>query len=280
MSRLWREDWRTLWRDQVRIALSPRRVAAVRLARGLTPRIVQHKVVACGDVADERPWAPAIEALREVLALPGMAQTDAVVILSNHFVRHLLLPWNPAVVTAEEDIAFARARFGQVFGPGAESWAIRVSGAKAGTARVVSAVEQPLLDAVTALTSNARLNVRSIQPHLMAAFNAWGGGKVRDAWLALVEPGRLLLGLRQRREWRSLRSRPLDGDGAWLAEIIEQERRLLGIGPGLERVLLDAVDGVSVDAAGIRAERLPPRNRPGGAAVADGELALVLCGAM
>ncbi|OGA40779.1 MAG: hypothetical protein A3G24_23415 [Betaproteobacteria bacterium RIFCSPLOWO2_12_FULL_62_13] len=267
-----------MWRDEVRIALSPQRVAAVRLARGFRPRLLQRKVVACGQAHDEHAWAPAIEALREALAPPDLADADTVVILSDHFVRYLLLRWNPALVTEEEDITYARARFGQVFGAGAENWAIRLSGAKAGTARVASAVEQTLLDAVGALAAQSRLNVRSIQPHLMAAFNAWGGRRARAAWLAIAEPRRLMLGLREGGEWRSLRSRPLnDGTGS-LAEFIEQERKLLGIGPGVQLVFLHAVDGVSLDAAGVRVERLTPGNRPGLAPRDDGELALALCG--
>lgn len=265
-----------LWRDRVRIALSPRRAVAVRLGGGLRPKILDYKVVDCAGGDAERPWMPALDALRGVLALPRIAGAIAAVILSDHFVHYLLVPWNPEVVTEQEEIAFAKAHFLRVYGAASQDWAIRLSDGNTAAQRVASAIEQPLLDALSAMLPKYHLRLCSIQPHLMTAFNAWGGRQVRDGWLAIAEPGRLLLGLRRGGEWISLRSRPLNG-AATVSEIIAQERRLLGLEASPERVFLHAADGVTLDTAGVRAERLALDENASASRGADA-LRLALCG--
>jgi len=238
---------------RVRIALSPRRALAAAFSAGLRPRLLDQRAVACArDVAGESTWEPTLEALRAAIELLPRARANARVILSNHFVRYLLLPWKPEIVTAEEEVAFATARFNQVYGTSAHDAVIRVSNAPAGSQRVASAIERPLLHRLGELLAEFNLRAESIQPHLMSAVNAWGGRRLRDGWVALAEPGLLLLGLRRYGAWLSLRSRPLEPQ-APLAAIIEQERRLLGLDAAPANVFLHEADGAVLDATRVSA---------------------------
>ena len=240
-------------RRRVRIALSPRRALAAAFSAGMQPRLLDQRAVACAHgAAGEQFWEPALEALRAALEPLPQARASVTVILSNHFVRYLLLPWKPEIVTDDEEVAFATARFSQVYGASTLDSAVRVSTAPAGSQHVASAIERPLLQMLDELLADFGLRADSIQPHLMSAVNAWGGRRLRDGWIALAEPGLLLLGLRQNGAWISLRSRPLE-PAAPLATIIEQERRLLGLDAAPGEVFLHEADGAVLDATRVNA---------------------------
>ncbi len=240
-------------RRRVRIALSPRRALAAAFSAGLRPRLLDQRAIECARRTDGEPaWEAALEALRAALEALPRARASALVVLSNHFVRYLLLPWKPEIATRGEELAFAAARFNQVFGASAQDSAIRVAAAPAGSQSVASAIEPPLLRALGALLAEFDLRAESIQPHLMSAVNAWGMRRLRDGWVALAEPGLLLLGLRSQGAWVSLRSRPLES-AASLAAIIEQERRLLGLDAAPIQVFLHEADGAVLDATRVNA---------------------------
>lgn len=247
------------WRDRVCIELAPGRVRLTRSPRGWRRTVSERKSVECADSG----WQPALEGLREALAHPNLQPADATVVLSNHFVRYLLIPWNPALAGESEELAFARARFVQVYGEAAQAWVPRISGGAfgpdgAGAPRVASAIESALLNGLIALLDGSPLRLRSIQPQFMAVVNRARARLPGNAWLAIVEPGRVLLGLLRGGRWQSLRGRPLNAEPAALAPLLEQERLLLGLEPAGERIFLHAPSqsGRMLDTAGLRVERL------------------------
>lgn len=247
-----------LWRERVHIQFYPQQVEMLRFAPGWKRASLERKALTCARTQERNaaPWTPAVEALRELLAHPNLRRAEATVILSNHFVRYLLIPWSASLVTGEEQLAFARMRLVQVYGGVAQSWMLRLSGGAAGCAQVAAAVERPLIDSLTTLLENSPLALRSIQPQLMAAFNTARKAIGRDAWLAVAEPGRVLLGLLRSGRWISLRSRPLNGETVALAELLEQERLMLGLEPGSEKICLHTLSGAKLDTEGLRVEKL------------------------
>jgi hypothetical protein len=240
------------WREQVTIALSPQQVTMVRCSRGLRPALKDRKALACPAPVDGENWQPAIEVLRDALTHPNIEAADATVVLSNHFVRYLLLPWNPDLVTAQEELAFARARFVQAFGGAAQDWVLKLSPARPGAPSVACALERPLLQVVTALIAGSPLRLRSLQPSLMAVCNERDRLPAGDAWIAIAESGRLLLGALRAGEWVSLRSRPLNGHAVVLVEIIEQEALLLDIEPGNGKIYLHRTGEAALDLHGLK----------------------------
>ncbi len=239
------------WRERVTITLSPRQVTMARYARGLRFALKDHKVLACPEAVDGENWQPAVEALRDALTHPNVEAADATVVLSNHFVRYLLLPWNPDLVTAQEELAFARARYLQAFGEAAQTWVLKVSHGRPGAPGVACALDRPLLEAVTALIAGSPLRLRSLQPSLMAVCNGRNKLPAGDAWIAVAETGRLLLGALRGGEWVSLRSRTLNGHAVALAQVIEQEALLLGIEPGNGEIYLHRSGETTLDLHGL-----------------------------
>jgi hypothetical protein len=240
------------WRERVTITLSPQQVTMERYSRGLRPALKDRKVLACPVAVDGGNWQPAVETLRDALAHPNVDAADATVIVSNHFVRYLLLPWNPDLVTAQEELAFARARFVQAFGETAQEWALKLSPGRPGAPGVAGALDRSLLAAVTTLIAGSPLRMRSLQPSLMAVCNERSKLPGGDAWIAIAESGRLLLGAFRAGEWISLRARALNGHAAALADIIDQEALLLGIEPRSGKIYLHRAGEAALDLHGLK----------------------------
>ena len=219
-----------LWRDRLHIALRPDRLILLRRRRGFAGPIVEKTITPCPQQGHHAPWTHALEALRSALSMPKWQDCDATVLLSNHFVRHILVPWNDQLSNEAEQNAFLRHSFTKVYGDAVEQWVLRMSDDSAGNPRLASAVDQNLLDELEALVENSPLRLRSIQPYFMAAFNQWRGQlKGQSLWFALAEADRLCLAFFRQGRWTSMRMRPLRGSLAGeLTQILEQEAYTVG----------------------------------------------------
>lgn len=164
-----------------------------------------------GDTADK---------LRQV---PGDARLE--VILSNHLLRYAVLPWSAALGSDDEWMAYARHVFGATYGAEAAGWRLRICEGGKGKSRIACAADESLLDSIAAIE-----RVESIQPHLMAAFNARRGEFDKEpGWFVLHESGRLTLGLIADGEWKLLRNRQAGED--WrdaLPDLLHRETEASG----------------------------------------------------
>jgi hypothetical protein len=128
------------WRERALVTLTPGEVSLLRFPRG-GKAPAGRKSVACPPATGGAAWQGALEALRELLGHPNVRAADADVVISNHFVRYLVLPWNPGLAGEREELAFAATRFQQVYGEAARTWAVRLSPGKPGTPSLAAAVE-------------------------------------------------------------------------------------------------------------------------------------------
>ena len=171
------------------------------------------------------------ERLRQI---PGNARLD--VVLSNHLVRYAVLPWSAELSSEDEWIAYARHVFGSTYGTEAAGWHFRICDGGRGKARVACAADAVLLDSIAAVE-----RVASIQPHLMAAYNARRREfRSEPGWFVLHEPGRLTLGLIVDAEWKLLRNRQAPEN--WrdsLGDLLHRETAASGIA-ACERVVLSS----------------------------------------
>ena len=229
-----------LWRDQLNIVLCPDRVVLVRQGRGLRPRVVDKQILRCAPATPGEPaWAHALAALKNMLEAQKNG-ADARLILSNHFVRYTVVPWSDELANEEEQAAFVRHRYTQVYGDACNDWAMLLSNGSAGVPRLASAIDRTLLDAARGIFAGPKIRLRSLQPYLMAAFNHWRREFANgDAWLALAEPGRLCLALLHQGQWHSVRTRHVGPAlSAELPLILDQERLLSGLPDAPAKVFL------------------------------------------
>jgi hypothetical protein len=225
VSRSWGECWR--------IGLAPGSAEVLRVGWfGLGRPGVPCKVAsdtrphADGDVAKPPPpWAGALEALGQALETAGARDGGAGVVLSSHFVRHLVIPWQPELNSARELEALARLRMRTVYGETANSWTIRCSEGGWGEPSVACAVDGELIVALRATLAPRRLRLASVQPALMAAFNARRRSFEPDAAFVVAEPGRCTLALLRGRRFEAVVSRR---SGADPVATVEQELATLG----------------------------------------------------
>lgn len=214
--------------EPLRVSLSPNHVSLLSLGRGR--RLLDGKVVDCAPPEpDESPWAPAVRALRDGLAELKALPSGVSVVLSNHFVRYVLVPWRGQLDSGEEEAAYARHCFEQVYGGMASTWDIRFSPGSDGEPGVACAVDTALLSALDETMSARGFGLRSVRPYLMAAFNLWrrefDGPLV---WFVLAEEDRVCLATFKNGRWGDLQNRYADAD--WPADLSVQltRQRVLG----------------------------------------------------
>ena len=230
-----------LSREKLLIALAPKSLALLRMARAPRARVVATLASECDAGAGAAPWEPVVASLAKLIA--DEKDADATVVLSNHFVRYTLVPRDAALKGAEEELAYARYCFARIHGERSKAWEVRLARDRGEPMRVASAVDAALLEAVrSGFPAHGGPRLVSVQPYLMAAFNRWRrltGG--RSVWLLLLEPERACLAGLENSRWIALRN--VMGDYAsperWHV-LLDRERWLLAAPAARSDVLVHA----------------------------------------
>lgn len=243
-----------MWRDRLRVGLCPDRLILADWRRGLRPAPGRKEIVPLEGGAEAVGWQRAVEALGQALASAAARPCDVTVVLSNHFVRYALLPWNAALKTGAEWLALARHQFESVHGQSA-GWDLKVAPTGARGARIACAVETGLLEALEQKVGAAGVKgvaLVSVQPYLMAAFNRIRSRIGREScWLLVVEPGCMTMGLLESGSWRALRCRRIDaGWRVALPELLERESALLGLEEPCRRIVVHAHEEADAELPG------------------------------
>jgi hypothetical protein len=265
-----------LLHDELRISLSPAKVAMERLASGLHPKVVARHAVACATPGqDEAPWAKVLEGLESGMRKMGGAKSDAQIVLSNHFVRYALVPWSDQISDQDEEQAFIRLCFSKTFGADAQHWALRMSPNGYGEMQVACAIDQDLLEGLERVVTAHGAKLVSLQPYLMTMFNQWRQ-ELPDsaAWFVVAEPGRLCVSQLQKGRWQTLRTAKANGDWCQvLQKLLEREYLISESGTERGAVYLCASDFVAAtDLPGWEVHQLSTKQDA--AAHAESDLAI------
>lgn len=157
------------------------------------------------------PWQSSVDQLSEALLEAGVRGGALHVVLSDHFVRYLLVPWSEKLVADSERLALARLMLGEVYGGVAEGWEVCLDDQPAGQPSFACAVDRTLLQALRELCKQRDLRLASLVPSLVARVNRHRKAlRERAFCLASVEPGRLTLAFRAAAGWTAVRSRRSD----------------------------------------------------------------------
>lgn len=180
-------------RNELRIWLGPHRLCVTRCRhswRGVEEDVTAMACVSTGP----KPWSGAITALDSILAQDTGNAARTTVILSNHWVRYLLVPWNSLFAGKEEQTAYVQHLFSEIYGHLSTDYELRLSGSAPGLSRIASAVKTTLLQQLREICDRRCLQLQSIQPHMMAAFNQHRRRIPKQGgWFVLHENG--LIGL-------------------------------------------------------------------------------------
>ncbi len=200
-------------RDENRIVLRPDGVVLARMKRELSHHGLKRQVQVIHDLpcapatGEDLPWSGALRVLEAALPEFSGRNSCATVIISNHFMRYALIPWSDALNDEKEEMAYAQHSFREMYGRDSGTWELRISPGRGCMPQMASAVDTRLLGSLRELLGRSGINLKSIQPHLMLAYNACHSSlRDRSAWLALIEHGSLCLALLQKGRWSWVRS--------------------------------------------------------------------------
>ena len=181
-----------LWRPEVAITLAPRKLALVRRARGLRPRVVASTevAVATGTAGD---LGPVLARLADLLTDPTWQRANARVVVADHlWARYGIVPRPAARLDTAGRLAQARFALGDTYGEAVADWAVTLADTPPGRPYLACAVPATLRAALEDTLAPARLALVSLQPQLVVAFNAWRHRlPADDAWFVNVDHGSL-----------------------------------------------------------------------------------------
>ena len=157
-------------------------------------------------------WRAAVDvfarALREARGRPGRVE----IVLSDHFVRYLLIPWSEGLVGDNERLGFARLTFRDVYGHLADTWDLCLDEQPAGRAFFASAMDRSLVASLREVVARAGGTLAALSPALADRINRHRVAlKAPEFCLAAAEPGRISLAFHSRAGWQAVRSRRIDG---------------------------------------------------------------------
>ena len=241
-----------LWPDKYCAVLCPDRLEMIRRGRGLRGE-VDFKITEA-IVPDETgsSWRAAADAFQQLLSSAEIGTGHLAVVLSNHFVRYLLVPWNAKIASEEEFRNYAAAMFADVYGEASTNWDVSASAERSGAPRLAAAVDRSLLEAIRMTAAKSRLRLTSVQPYLMAVYNRVAQPRhTKDFVFMLVETGRACILVAQGGKWRYVSAMAAPEQPAALSFLLEREIQLADLQG-------ESVPPVWVHAAQRRGLTLPP----------------------
>ncbi len=155
-----------------------------------------------------QPLTLSTAALREPRGRVGRVE----IVLSDHFVRYLLIPWSEGLVGDSERLGFARLAFRDLYGHLADAWDLCLDEQPAGQASFACAVDRALASSLREVVARAGGQLAALIPSLADCINRHRSAlKAPEFCLAAAEPGRVSLAFRSRGGWQAVRSRRIDG---------------------------------------------------------------------
>ena len=232
-----------LWRDRLLIFLAPSAVSWLKLRAGFKRRIGDKHTIEADPAYGPEPWQGAVAALRAEAEAWRNDALSVTVVLSNHFVRYVLVPASEGVRSIDEAHALARFHFSKVHGERCRNWDVRLGDPGAGAPQLACAIDAGLLPALRAcFPKSARPRLASVQPYLMSAFNCWHARFPKaGAWFLLLEAERACLALIAGRRWITVQNAKgsYDHPDEW-ASLLDRERWRVNLDQVPETVLVHA----------------------------------------
>lgn len=238
--------------DKYSAALYPDRLELIRRSRGLRSAVDFRHAEALVPAVNGPAWRTTVDAFQRTLATTAKGTGDLGVVLSNHFVRYLLIPWNAQIASEEEFRNYAAATFEEVYGEASVEWEVCVSAERPGSPRLAAAIDRALLAAINTAVASTRLRLTSVQPYLMAAYNRMVRPRhEKDFVFMLAEAGRVCILAAQGGKWRHVSAMAEPREPAALSALLAREIQLADLQG-------ESVPPVLVHAAHRRGLTLPP----------------------
>lgn len=181
------------WNNSLFAAISPSHISMLKLGRGFKPRIMA-KFDEAFTPPKQSSWETALDKLAQQLSQPEWQKAEMNVVLSNRLLRFETLNFGVQLSQYTAQEAFAKYALGQTYGAISERWTLRIQPAHKGDRRLVSAIDQSLLDSLRQACAAQQLKLKLVTPYLIPVFNRFQKQIQNEpTWLVLHEPGYSLL---------------------------------------------------------------------------------------
>lgn len=207
-----------LWSDEICIFVNHKGVRLVRRSSHWRPTILDKLTIPCTGNTDTA-WENQISTLEKIIQEAPWNKGNVTVILSNHFVRYLLIPWNELLLNDNEQKVYVGHLFSETYGDISENFDLRCSPEKPEMTRIASAVDHSFIQRIKETISSApRLTLKSIKPYLMSVYNSNSNQFInKNGWFVIQEPGRICIVARGLGQWQCIKSIRIGSE--WLNEI-------------------------------------------------------------
>lgn len=115
------------------------------------------------------------------------------VIISNHYVRYAVLPWQTGIYSQQDWQSLAENHLRSVYGNVVDGWKISVAMQGYGKPLLISAIDHTLLARLQDMASQYHWTIDVIEPALFSVVNHYRHKIKKEAWLMMVEPQRSVL---------------------------------------------------------------------------------------
>lgn len=208
--------------NQIHLSIESDRVVLLKLS-GWSKRTLHQETLDCPAMNDE---GNQLELVKQLLEKYGKSSSCHIV-LSNSFVRQLIIPDVNLSLSYKELEVLAKHCFLETYGQKADAWKIKVDAIH----QVACAIDAALIEGLRAICKDYGCQLKSIQSYLVSAFNQIRHllGKQLNC-LVQVEKSRLTVVLLEGPRWLRLSSVQYEGDWAkQLPSIIRREVLLCGL---------------------------------------------------
>ena len=223
---------KSLFADELWIVIQPHEILLQRVSRRLSarskPQVFSTKRIECAHKlleknTDETDWAILARYLRQELNEPMCQSALPRRVLSNHFVRYAVIPWNNELSTQDERLAYTKHSFAQAFGERVKDWDLRISQSSYGQSAIASAVDFRLLTKIHAIFDELNMPLQAVLPQLMLIINhVFDEIEKKDLiqkvqqtdafWIVMIQHQRLCLALYDQSGWRLVKNMVAEQD--------------------------------------------------------------------
>jgi len=253
----------TLW-----VTFAADGLAIVQQTRGFNKRITDQQFIKTRHTekhpAESPNWQLLVNQLDGYLSSASLNKnTQMNVILSSDYVRYIMLPAQQVAMNSAEKSAYVNAVFREIYGAAANDWYIKYHSAAPHQNTPAAAVDKQLLASLEHLAGKYQLKLNTVQPYLMAAFNALNHSIHKaNGYLVLLENTKLLLiycqqGVCQQlqtvtvnQDWQTALKNALNRELLLNEQLNTADKNLFIYAPAQKNTSLNAIDGWHVQRIG------------------------------
>ncbi len=223
---------KSLFADELWVVIQPDEILLQRVSRKLSdrsnPQVLSTKIIECAHKLldknnDENDWAIFANYLKQALNEPMCQGAMSRLVLSNHFVRYAVIPWNKELSTHDERLAYTKHSFALAFGESIKDWDLRISQSAYGQSAIASAVDFKLLTKIHEIFDELNMPLQAVSPQLMLTINhvfnevetknlIQNGQKADAFWIVTIQHQRLCLVLYDQSGWRLVKNMVAEQD--------------------------------------------------------------------